>query len=83
MSLSLFWKNRANMSINLIVAAVIVLTILVVFIFIFMNTSSKTFEGLECVQRGGECIGSTDCNERKGITIPQGCEEGYICCQFL
>jgi hypothetical protein len=71
------------MSINLIVAAVIVLTILVVFIFIFMNTSSKTFEGLECEQRGGECMDTSGCQRKEGIIIPHGCEEGYICCQFI
>jgi hypothetical protein len=81
MSLSLFRKNRANMSINLIVAAVIVLTILVVFIFIFMNTSSKTFEGLECVQRGGECkINTESC---PGPKVFHGCEDGFYCCQEI
>jgi flagellar basal body-associated protein FliL len=72
--------KKSNMSINLIVAAVIVLTILVVFVFIFVNTSSKTFEGLECVQRGGECKTTGNCG-KNNIIVPHGCEGDFICCQ--
>lgn len=73
--------KKADMSLALIVAAVIALIVIVVALAIFGKGTGESAKTLEsCVARGGECKSVVACPS-DSATIPNvDCPSGAICC---
>jgi len=80
----MFKNTKADMSIALIVAAVIGLILLVVITAIWIKGSGWFANTLEsCESKGGGCEESLECDKDK-FEIPNAeCPETQICCRGL
>lgn len=73
--------KKADMSIALIVSAVIALVIIVVALAIFGKGSGDSAKTLgSCVARGGECKDTKPCPRDSATILNVDCQNGAICC---
>ena len=73
-------RNAQNMSIALIIAAVIGLIVLVVVLAIFGNEAGSTVKTLDkCETRGGECEPNGCASTQKEL-FSANCDGGAKCC---
>ncbi|MEK6950048.1 MAG: hypothetical protein AABX34_07530 [Nanoarchaeota archaeon] len=74
-------NKKADMSIALIVAAVIALIVLVVALAIFGKGTGEAAKTLsDCKSRGGECLLSVKCPNDQAQIPNVKCDIGWICC---
>lgn len=90
-------QKKADLSLNLIVMAIIALLVLVIIIYLFSTQSGRTAKGFTgCAERGGTCenkqpaatgssVLSGDCPDNT-IRIPgefSDCAKEQICCKKI
>lgn len=74
-------KRGVEMSLQVIVVAVIVLLIAAVLIYMVLNTARGTNKTLgDCKSKGGLCAYSGDCNPGEQPYYLADCGEGGVCC---
>jgi len=77
--------KRAEMTLQTIVIAVLVLTVLAVLLFMFYNSSKVFSKGTNsCLDTGGQCISKAQCvlpNYIPRSGTCDGSDSNTICCQ--
>ena len=65
-----------------IIAGVIAILVMFVMMGIFTDSTGKTTPAFkDCVNKGGECLSSEDCEKKEGIKLGQlSCNEDQVCC---
>ncbi|MCX6709843.1 MAG: hypothetical protein NTV63_02705 [Candidatus Woesearchaeota archaeon] len=76
-------KKGIELSINVIIIAIIALAVLLVTLFIFRSTISNFIGSQGCINGGGTCKEKCDINFNEGPVIGSGCGEKEICCKKI
>ncbi len=70
-----------EMSMNVIIVAVIALIILAILLYFLGGTSTDIKKGLDCAKKGGRCIDQgAKC---EGTKISADCGSGNVCCALI
>lgn len=84
-------KKGVELSINVMIIAVVALLVLVVLVFFLLRGSESTTTALACVKLGGVCKAVGDCQPQNGwVQVPDnkateacaGSGVGQICCKI-
>jgi hypothetical protein len=73
-------KKGIELSMNIIIIAVLGLIILAVLLFFVYQTMTGTKEGTECAQKRGICMNASACTGIGSSAGDSGCTNNNICC---
>jgi len=74
-------KKRANLSMQVIIVAILLLVVLVVLGVIFGESMKEFFTGVkDCSSKGGSCVLKSSCSTGGVIFGPKCDTAGEVCC---
>ncbi|MEM4259651.1 MAG: hypothetical protein QXG00_00285 [Candidatus Woesearchaeota archaeon] len=74
-------KKGIEMSMNVIIIAVIVLIVLAIIAYLLVSRLGLFRGKLECVDNyNGQCLPIGSCNNPLGNSGEKGCAKGFVCC---
>lgn len=80
-------EKGMEMSMNVIIMAVIALLILVILVFLIGTKTELFNRGTKCVEAGGRCRSYADCAASGHGTIPgepaEACGSDSVCCKVV
>lgn len=75
-------KKGAELTLNTIIIAALVLLVLIILAFILLRGSGSAIEGTKCESNKGKCV-SNSCEDGYMPSFAFTCEEKLTCCMPL